>query len=337
MAPSETTSAGTAAGPGAARAARLRTIGLFLVTAVLFGTAFVGIKAGVTALPPVLFAALRFEIGAAILLPLVAARGGYWRPRTRADVVAVLVVATFLIGLNGGTLFVGQQYTTSGAAAIIFGLSPVIAPLIALALLPNERLAPLGAVGVLVGLVGLVVIVQPSPAALTGGTSAYGQSLVAIAATSVAFGSVLLRRIDPSMPSLALTAWAMAAGALGVHVGSLLLGEPRAASVAWTPALLGAVVYVGTFSTAGAFPAYFALIRRIGPIRANLVSYVVPIVATLTGWLVLAETVAPSTAVGFVIVVLGFALIQRDELRAEVVRLRERRRAGGRSAEDESD
>lgn len=316
-----------------ARAVRLRTVALFLVTALLFGTAFVGIKAGVETVPPVLFAALRFEIGAAILLPLVAVRGGYWRPKTRRDLLATLVVAVFLIGLNGATLFVGQQYTTSGAAAIVFGLSPVIAPVLALALLPSERLSAVGAVGVLVGLAGLVVIVQPSPAALTGGTSAYGQSLVAVAATSVALGSVLLRRLNPAIPSLPLTAWAMAAGAVGVHVASLLLGEPRTTAVPWTPALLGAVVYVGIFSTAGAFPAYFALIRRIGPIRANLVSYAVPIVATLTGWLVLAETVAPATAIGFVIVVLGFALIQRDELRAELVRFQERRRAGNSSGD----
>jgi drug/metabolite transporter (DMT)-like permease len=163
--------------------------------------------------------------------------------------------------------------------------------------------------GLLLGLAGVVVIVQPDPANLIGSV---GQGLVAVAAVCVALGSVLLRRIRPTMPTLALTGWSMAVAAPAVHVVSLGLGESSA--VAWTPGVVGAVLYVGVLGTAAAYPAYYALIDTVGPVRANLTAYAMPVVAALTGWAVLGETVAPTTALGFVVVFAGFAVVQRQAL-----------------------
>jgi drug/metabolite transporter (DMT)-like permease len=245
-------------------------------------------------------------------------------PRTRGDFAGVAVGATLLFGVNGGLLFVGQRTITSAAAAVMYGLLPVLASAIAAVVLPDDRIDAVGAVGVLVGLVGVAVIVGASPAALAG----RGQALVGIAAASVALGSVLLRRVDPRMGTLPLTAWGMVGGAGLLHAASLLAGEP--ATVPGTLETLAAVLYVGLLATGVAFAAYFALVRRSGPIRANLTAYAVPVVAAVVGWIVLGERPAPRTAVGFVIVALGFALIERRGLRAEY-----RRRTGrGESSAD---
>jgi len=85
-------------------------------------------------------------------------------------------------------------------------------------------------------------------------------------------------------------------------------------------AVLAALV-VAIPSTAAAYPIYFTLIRRVGPVRTNLVAYVVPIVAALTGWLLLDEPVTPATAVGFCVVVAGVALLERRVVAAELARL----------------
>jgi drug/metabolite transporter (DMT)-like permease len=292
-----------------------RSVFLFVVASLAYGTAFVGIKAGVATLPPVLFAALRFDLGAALLLAAVALRRGVrgCLPHTRRDLLGVGTAGVFLVLVNGVTLFVGQQYTTSAAAAVIFGVVPVATTPIAVVVL-RERLSLLGVAGLVVGFAGLVVVVQPSPALLEG--AGVGEPLVVCAALSVALGSVLLRRVQPPMGSLPLTAWAMVVGAIGAHVLSLGLGESTA--IAWTTRELAAVAWLGTVSTGLAFPAYFALIRTAGPVRANLVAYVVPIVAAVSGAVVLGESVAVTTAVGFVVVLCGFALIEYETLRRDV-------------------
>jgi len=289
-----------------------RSLSLFVVATVLFGTGFVGIELGLAALPPVLFAALRFDVAAAVLVPLTLARRkrAAWKPTGPGDWAAVAVATVFMFALNGGLLFVGQNGTTAGAAAVTYGLLPVLAPVFAAVLLPEERLGAVGALGVLVGLAGVVVVVSPSPAALTGGV---GQFLVAGAAASVALGSVLLRRANPDLGSLPVTAWGMVGGAALLHAASFALGETPGAIPTETVII---VVYVGLFATGAAFPAYFALIRRAGAVRANLISYAVPVVTTLAAWLVLGENPAPTTAGGFLLIAAGFALVEREPLRS---------------------
>ncbi|WP_071391267.1 DMT family transporter [Haloprofundus marisrubri] len=301
-----------------------RTFSLFAVASVFLGTSFVAIKIGVAEIPPVLFAALRFDIGGLLLLGLVAVVYDDWLPQTRSDVLAILASGVFVVAINNALLFVGQQGTTSGAAAVMYSLLPLLSPLFAVALLRDERVSWVGAVGILLGLVGVLVIVQPTPAMLHSG--AEGQALIAVAAVSIALGSVLMRRAEPNLATLPLSAWAFLFGALCIHGGSLALGESTA--IAWTPKLLAAVAYVGVLGTGVAYAAYFLLIERAGPIRANLTAYAVPAVATLTGWLVLDETVTETTGLGFVIILFGFAVLQREQVVAAFARVDER--FGGR-------
>lgn len=290
---------------------------LFVVAVLGFGSSFVAIKAGLTALPPLYFAGLRFDLGALALLAALAARDGLdCRPSGRANLAAVAVGGVFLLGLNGAFLFVGQRTVTSGAAAVTYSLAPVTAPLLAAVLL-EEPLDPVAVVGTLVALVGVGFVAGVDPAALA--EMNVGQLYVAGAALSVALGSVLLRRTGHDLSTLELTGWSMAVAALCLHAASLLAGEAAPATLG--PLTVAAVLWVGLPATALAFPAYFGLIGRIGPSRANLVAFVAPVVATVTGVALLGEVVRPGMVVGFVLIVSAFVAVERHTLRAELRRL----------------
>lgn len=313
---------------------RYRDAALFVLLAALFGGAFVAIETGLRALPPVLFAGLRFDVAAVALLAYVAFSrpASAWLPRTRADLLGVAVAATFLVALNNGFLFVGQATTTPAAAAVMYGLNPVLAPVFAWALL-DRRLSRVEAGGIAVALGGVLLIVGPSPATLADPGSV-GQLLVLVSAGAVALGSVLLRRIDARMDGVALTAWAMALGAVLLHATSLALGESPTPLASLDAVTTASVLVVGLPSTAVAYAIYFGLIARLGPVRANLVAYAVPVFAALAGWLVLGAPVAVSTALGFLVVVAGFALVERDAVRAELCRVRRRRAADDDASTD---
>ena len=300
---------------------RYRDTALFVLLAALFGGSFVAIKTGLRELPPLLFAGLRFDIAAVMLLAYVAMKvpRSAWLPRTRGDMLAIAAAAVFLVLLNNGLLFVGQATTTPAAASVMYGLNPILAPVFAWWLL-GERLSRLGAVGIGVALGGVVLIVQPSPSTFTDG-SAIGQLLVLTAATAVALGSVFLRHVEPRMDSVPLTAWGMATGAVLLHVASLAVGEAQQSVVGIGPATVVSLLAVAIPSTAVAYAIYFGLIDRLGPVRANLVAYVVPVFAALIGLLLLGTTVSPWTAVGFLVVVAGFMLIERETIRSEYRRL----------------
>lgn len=299
--------------------ARTRTLATFLLVTLLFGTAFPAIKAGLAYLPPLLFAAARYALAAVVLVGYSSLTTARWRPRTRREWSAVVAGGVFLIG-GTGLMFVGQQFTTSGVAAIIFSLIPVLTVLMAWLLLPDERSTRRGLVGVAVGFVGVAIVLQPDPASVVD-PSVVGKSLILLATVSITLGTVLVRRIHAGLPVSTLTGWSMALGAI-VQIGfSRVLGE----TVAWTDVGFAAVlivVYLAVFAGALGFTMYFWLLDQVGALEANLVTYVNPVVALATGWLLLDEAIKPAALVGFLVIVVGFALLKNRELAAELARYR---------------
>lgn len=299
----------------------VRNAALFLALGVCWGGSFPAIEVGLTELRPLLLGAYRFDVGALIALAYV-----FWRskepiPRSRTDHVAVVIAALLFVVANIAFLAYGQQYTTGGVAAIVYSLNPILTTFFTVALLNEGSLDARGYLGVILGVVGVGLVAQPSPANLTGDTT-IGVALVFVAAVAVSFGSVVIRALEPDSEALPRTAWGMALGALVLHVASVAMGEPQAAVTALSPGVIVSLVFLGLFSSAVAYAIYFGLLDLLGPFEINLVSYLVPVVATVLGAVLLAEPVTPLTVVGFVVVVAGFVLVKREALRRELRRHR---------------
>ncbi|WP_123538849.1 DMT family transporter [Halosimplex salinum] len=297
-----------------------RNLGLFLALSALWGSAFMAIKAGLSAFPPVLFAALRYDVAGVVMLGYAVLRADSWRPSGRDEWATVGVGAALMIAAYHAFLFVGEQGTTSAAAAVIVSLSPVLTTVFARGLLPDSRLSAVGAAGILLGVVGVVAVAQPDPDALLT-SDVVPQLLVFAAALSFALGSVVTTAIDAGVEIETMEAWSMLGGAGLMHVVSLGLGESLA-SITWSGTALWSLTYLSLGASAAGFLIYFDLLERLGPVEINLVSYVAPLFAALTGFLFLEEVVDAWTAVGFCCIFAGFVLIKRRALRREVPKLR---------------
>ena len=301
---------------------RYRNVALFLTLAACWGSAFVAISAGLEHFPPVLFAALRYDVAGVFMLAYAVYAVDDPFPRDTSQWTTVAVGATLLIGAYHAFLFVGQQHTTAAAAAVVVSLSPVLTTGFARALVPSEALSPVGVLGVLVGLVGVGVIARPDPANLLV-ADVVGKLLVFFAAASFAFGSVLTRRIDAGMPIETMEAWSMLGGALLMHLLSVALGEPIDVST-WThPEALGALAYLALVASALGFLLYFELLERLGAVEINMVSYVAPVFAAVFGWLYLGQAVDAATVAGFTLIAIGFLFVKRRAIREELAGLRE--------------
>ncbi|WP_224268750.1 DMT family transporter [Haloprofundus salinisoli] len=301
---------------------RYRDVGLFFLLSSLWGGSFVAIEVGLAELPPVLFAAFRFDVAAVLLLGYAALRIDDPIPRTRGDFGAIAASALFIVAANNALLFVGQTQTTGSIASIVYSLNPILTTAFAALLVGGVGLNSRGYVGVLIGLVGVVIVAGPKPSLLSGDLSgdALGVAIVFSAAVAVSLGSVLVRRADAQTSSVALTAWSMALGAAVIHASSLAAeGVP---SVSFGPRTALALLFLGVFASALAYSIYFDLLDRQGPFQANLVAYVVPVVATLLGWSLLNEQITAMTVGGFLLVFVGFALVKYDTLTAELPKLR---------------
>ncbi len=259
-----------------------------------------------------LYAAYRFDVAALALISYVLLTQDGPFPRTRGDLAAIGFSGGLSVAANNSLLFVGQQYTTSGIASITYSLVPIATAAVAAVWIGGADLDRRGAVGVVLAFLGVGLVAQPDPANLGGGV-AVGVGLIAIGVIAVAVGSVGLRTVETSFSSVALTGWAMGFGALAIHALSLGVGESQRLP-ATAPRALVALAFLGLLSSAVAYTIYFTLLDRLGPFEINLVSYVVPIVATVAGALLLAEPVTAFTVAGFVVIVLGFGLLKRREI-----------------------
>ncbi|MFB6196589.1 MAG: DMT family transporter [Haloplanus sp.] len=305
---------------------RYRNLALFLALAAIWGSAFMAIKAGLAFFPPVLFAAIRYDVAGLLMLGYAASVVDDPVPRGRGEWALVAVGSTLLIAGYHVLLFLGEAdpSVTSAAAAVIVSLSPVLTTGFARAFLPDERLTAVGAVGLVCGLAGVVVLARPDPDALLTG-AVVAKLLVFGAATAFALGSVLTRWIDAALPIETMEAWSMLGGALVMHGVALALGESFAA-ITVDPWGLFALAYLSLAASAVGFLIYFDLLERLGAVEINLVSYVAPVFAALAGWLFLGERLSPATAGGFALIFLGFLLVKRRAIRRELPRLRDRLR-----------
>lgn len=288
---------------------------MFVGLGLFWGGSFPAIEVGLEAFPPVLYAAARYELGGILLLAYAVYATDDWRPTTRTDLVGLVGCGTFLIAGNS-LLFVGQQFTTGSVASIIYSLIPILTTGFAWLLIAEDRPTLVGFLGVLVGLLGVVAITQPDPSNLLA-PDVIGKGFVFLAAISVAFGSVIVRLTDSTLPDSAFMAWSMVVGAILLHVFSFGVGESLSAVTVSAPALLS-LVYIAVLSTAVAFVIYLFLIDNYGVLEANLVSYLVPVFATIIGWAYLSEPVTLWTLGGFGLIFVGFVLVKREAIWSEL-------------------
>lgn len=192
--------------------ARTRTA--LLTVQLLFGINYLVSKAVVAAMDPAAWAALRATTAFAIV-GVIALVGRRRRPPVR-DLVPLAVCALFGVALNQVLFLEGLARTTPAHSALICSQIPLFA-LVAAVLLRSERLTVRKAAGLLLGMSGVLVLLEvdhfrPGAAGVTG-------DLLTLANTAsygffVAYSGRLMRRHDPLAATTVI---------LGIGAGAILL------------------------------------------------------------------------------------------------------------------
>ena len=286
---------------------------LLAVLGVVWGIAYVFIRQGIVlGASPLVFAAARYALSGAAFAAIALARREP-RPKTHDLAISAAVGGILVIGLYGGFLYWGEQYTVGGYASVLSTTAPILTVVIAYFLLRHERLGPRSLLGIGVGFVGAVVLVFP---ALAGGPIGSWQGPVFIvgAFVSTAFGTVLLRRFGGGRQTLYQIGAQFAVAGLLLGVAAVVLPVPeRLPLTSGVGLALGMLVVLS--SVVGYF-TYFALHHRVGPIRANSVAYLLPLVGIAVGSGVYGEPITLWEIAGCVIVLGGMTLLVRDSSRA---------------------
>ncbi len=286
---------------------------LLASASLVWGVAYVlirqGIEAGAT---PLAYAGVRYALSAAGFAVL-AAVGRRPLPGRRQLAVSALLGGTLIVGLYGGFLYWGEQFTTGGYAALLASTLPLLTVAFGLVFLASDRLGARGLAGMAVGFVGAALLVVPE---LTSGAfgSWQGPAFVVAAMACASSGTVLLRRYGGGPQSL----WQLAAQ-FGAAAGVLGIGTavvPGREALPWTVPVIEDLVVLVVFSSILGYFAYFALHHRVGPIRANVVAYLVPLVGVAIGSGLYGEPLTGWEVGGVAVVFVGVSLVLWETSRA---------------------
>lgn len=301
---------------------RYRTTGLFVLLAALWGSSFVATRVALSDVPPILLAALRFDIAGVFMLWYAIMSTDKWRPSTRSGWIEVSVGGVLFVAAHHALLFIGQQYVTSAVASVIVSLDPVLAVVFSSLLLTTERLSWNEIVGICLGVFGTTFIANPTSRTLAS-ADIRGVGLVFLAAGAFALGAVITKRYRTSIPVQSMQAWMMLIGAALLHAASVGLPSESLELVTWSPVALAALGYLSIICAGGGYLIYFTLLDRIGPVQINLIGYVAPVFAALNGWVFLGEPITAAVLFGFVTITIGFVIAKYDEIGEEVTRLQQ--------------
>jgi drug/metabolite transporter (DMT)-like permease len=194
---------------------------------------------------------------------------------------------------------------TAAQGSMIQASTPLMVAAIAHVLFADERLTPRRIGGVAVGFAGMMMLIGPA-AVGAGGASASGAIAMVGAAACYAAGSLYVRSIPVADPSRLAFGQQLFSGFPAL---ALALGLEGAAGFASLPANLLPVLALGVLATAVPNVFYMRLIRRAGPTRSSMVSYLIPLWASLMGIVFLAESVGPREVAAGGVILLGVYLV----------------------------
>jgi drug/metabolite transporter (DMT)-like permease len=275
-----------------------------LLLAFIWGWSFLFIKVAVEGLPPLAVSGGRIALGAAVLVGVCAA-SGLRLPRDPTTWRHLAVAALLGNVLPFSLLAWGEQWVTSALTAVLNASTPLFTALAGAALL-GERLRRGQVAGLAVGVVGVAV------AAGVGGRDLADSSATGALAAVGAGACYGLAFTYMSRHLLGLPAVVGAAGQL--VAGTVLLGPvavvvTATSEVSLTPTRALSVLALGVLGTGVAYVLYYRLVSDVGPTRASLVTYLVPLVAVTVGVVVLDEPFHLRVLAGGALIVGGIALV----------------------------
>ncbi len=304
-----------------------QTWGLFLVLSMIWGSSYLFIKIGLDeGMAPLTLVSLRTILGASFLA-IVMWLGKARLPRSRAAWGHMSVVGLTNVVIPYALITWGELSISSGMAGILTAMVPLFSVVMASIALSDEPITLARAGGLIVGFGGVILLASPSvgsAASADGGAPPLaGMVAVGLAALSYAVAAVYTRRRlsgKPIMPdrggSRAPTPLEISFGQIFVAMivittAAFILERPDGGVLGLPQNLsaLFALVWLGLLGTGVAFLLYFRIIERWGATRATLITYVMPLVAIVLGFLVLGEVLSPVEIVGAALIIGGVVLV----------------------------
>ncbi|MGC9313980.1 MAG: DMT family transporter [Sediminispirochaetaceae bacterium] len=274
-----------------------------LMTAAIWGTAFVAQRAGMEFVGPYTFNAVRFALGAASLVPFLFIKTEK-APQTSYMRLQYLLLSGLLAGsvLFLGSSFqqVGIVYTTAGNAGFITGLYVILVPIMGLFFRQRPGIGVW--IGAVLAVAGLFFINETRGLHL-----GKGDLLVLVCAFFFAAHVLIIGWLSPRNPAVPLSISQFVVCSVWSFIAAFLNEEILMADIlrAAVPILYGGIGSVGI-----AFTLQVIGQKNAPPGHAAIILSLESVFALIGGWLLLSEAVPASKLLGCGLMLAGMLCAQ---------------------------
>ena len=285
---------------------------LLLLTATIWGVAFVAQSVSMDYIGGFTFNAVRNLIGALTLLPVIKVLD---KTRSEAEKKCESSASgrkTLLIGgiccgimlcLAGNFQQFGIKYTTVGKAGFITACYIIIVPIIGIFL--KKKCSPFIWTAVVMALIGLYLL------CITDGFSiGLGDVLVLVCAFLFSLHILVIDYFSPKADGVKLSCIQFLVCGILSMIPALVLEHPQISSIltAWLP-----ILYAGIMSCGVAYTLQIVGQKNVNPTVASLILSLESCISVLAGWVILGQKLSAKELLGCVIMFAAIILAQLPE------------------------
>ncbi len=285
---------------------------ILLLTATIWGVAFVAQSVGMDYVGGFTFNAVRSIIGSIVLLPVILFLDRQKTPAVRTEEEKKSGQKTLLMGgiacgiclcLASNFQQFGIKYTTVGKAGFITACYIVIVPILGLFL--KKKCSPYIWGAVVMALIGLYLL------CITDGFSiGKGDILVMICAVLFSLHILVIDYFSPKVDGVKMSCIQFLVCGILSGIPALIFENPQISSIlaAWQP-----ILYAGVMSCGVAYTLQIVGQKNMNPTVASLILSLESCISVLAGWIILGQSMSRKEILGCVIMFAAIILAQLPE------------------------
>jgi len=291
---------------------KIRNSLILLLTATIWGVAFVAQSVAMDNVGPFTFQCARSFIGGTVLLPVIfILRQNSGRkaqtPQERYTARKILLKGGVCCGtaLCFASLFqqFGLLYTTVGKSGFLTACYILIVPI--LGLFFGRKCGKLIWCGVVLELGGLYLLCINGKVSFN-----LGDMLTLICAVLFAVQILVVNYFAPKTDSVAMSCIQFYTGAIISAVGMIVWEQPNlpALLAAWKP-----ILYTGALSSGVAYTLQIIGQKGMNPTVASLIMSLESVISVIAGWLILGQKLSSRECIGCILMFSAIVLAQLPE------------------------
>jgi drug/metabolite transporter (DMT)-like permease len=267
---------------------------LLTALAAIWGSAFMFIKISAVDFGPILLVTLRLLIAGLVFMPFLLRKKK--RSLFKSYLPAILIIAIVSNAIPFTMFAYASLGATSNMLGILNGTTAFLTTIIAYFWL-KEAVSSKQIIGLLLGFVGVLILVNPS----NGSTTLIASMCAMIGSLCYAFNAAYLQKYHSNSDKIVLIGWSMLFGGFFmIPLASFNLPN----SMPDTNSIL-ALFWLAVISTGVGYLAYVRLIDRIGAVKTVTLTYLLPVFSIIWGAIFLKEQITFFIFGGFIFVMMG--------------------------------